>query len=209
MVPVVDAIGRLLIIFLLSLSIGLERQIRRKPVGFGTFTFVASGSCILALLALDLVEANPLPLLGGVITGIGFLGAGALIRHQDRVFGFTTAALIWAMAAMGIATGTGHFEMTITLYMLVWAVIVVDRQLEARGWGSHAKVLRLTLANPVPLGEMGSYFPGKESHLERVEFDKDQGVVRMTAQVRIRPEEVEALLQSLQANEKVRGVEME
>src|SRR2546428_13706698 len=75
------------------------------PVGFGTFIFVSTGAAALAILAIDLEADNPLTLLGGVITGIGFLGAGALIRANDRVFGFTTAALVWAMAALGVAAG--------------------------------------------------------------------------------------------------------
>src|SRR5438874_10643253 len=98
---------RLLIVFLLAFGIGLERQLRRKPVGFGTFIFVSTGACALTLLAIDIADSNPLPLLGGVITGIGFLGAGALIRSNDRVFGFTTAASVWAMAALGVAGGAG------------------------------------------------------------------------------------------------------
>jgi putative Mg2+ transporter-C (MgtC) family protein len=71
----VEAILRLLLGFSLAFAVGLERQLRRKPVGFGTFTFVATGACALAIMALDIEETNPLPLLGGVITGIGFLGA--------------------------------------------------------------------------------------------------------------------------------------
>src|SRR2546428_123884 len=65
------------------------------------------GAATLAILAITIEQDNPLPLLGGVITGIGFLGAGALIRANDRVFGFTTAAPVWAMAALGVPAGPG------------------------------------------------------------------------------------------------------
>src|SRR5207249_9333948 len=78
MVEPAEAVVRLVIVFLLAFGIGLERQLRRKPVGFGTFVFVSTGACALAILSVDLEDQNPLPLLGGVITGIGFLGAGAL-----------------------------------------------------------------------------------------------------------------------------------
>ncbi len=205
----VDSVLRLVIIFLLALSIGLERQVHRKPVGFGTFTFVGLGSCILAIIAVDLSEAEPLPLLGGIITGIGFLGAGALIRHQDRVFGFTTAALIWAMAAMGISSGTGHLIITLVLYSLVWTIILVDRHLESRGWGSHSKVITLTVSNPLELADLVTFARMKDVHYDRYELDKDQGLVRVTMQVRLRPSEVAPLLQALQANDKVRYVQLE
>src|SRR3990172_900354 len=107
MIESTDTVLRLLVTFGLALGVGLERQVRRKPVGFGTFIFVATGAATLTILAIDLDVGNPLPVIGGVITGVGFLGAGALIRSNDRVFGFTTAALVWAMAALGVAAGAG------------------------------------------------------------------------------------------------------
>ena len=76
-------------------------------------------------MAIDLEGDNPLPLLGGVITGIGFLGAGALIRANDRVFGFTTAALVWAMAALGVAAGAGLYLLVFVNYAVVWAVVIM------------------------------------------------------------------------------------
>src|SRR3989454_3205620 len=110
MIDPTEVVVRLLFVFGLAFSVGLERQLHRKPVGLGTFIFVSMGAATLAILAIDLEGDNPLPLLGGVITGIGFLGAGALIRANDRVFGFTTAALVWARAALGgAAGGARHF----------------------------------------------------------------------------------------------------
>src|SRR5947209_20005543 len=149
MVEPAEAVVRLVIVFLLAFGIGLERQLRRKPVGFGTFVFVSTGACALAILSVDLEDQNPLPLLGGVITGIGFLGAGALIRSNDRVFGFTTAALVWAMAALGVAAGAGLYLLVIVNYAVVWAVVLTDRFLEGKGFGPHAKLGHLTIANPL------------------------------------------------------------
>src|SRR3989441_2705386 len=107
MIDPTEVVLRLLFVFGLAFSVGLERQLHRKPVGLGTFIFVSMGAATLAILAITLEEDNPLPLLGGVITGIGFLGAGALIRSNDRGFGFTTAALVLAMAALWGAAGGG------------------------------------------------------------------------------------------------------
>lgn len=204
-----EAVLRLLIVFSLAFGIGLERQLRRKPVGFGTFIFVSTGACALAILAIDLEEQNPLPLLGGVITGIGFLGAGALIRSNDRVFGFTTAALVWAMAALGVAAGAGIYHLVFVNYGIVWAVVITDRFLESKGFGSHAKVVHLTVANPIAADSLDALLPPGLARFERVKMDKDSHLVTVTAQVRVKPSEVKGLLEGLRQNEKVRAFEVE
>jgi len=204
-----EAVLRLLIVFSLAFGIGLERQLRRKPVGFGTFIFVSTGACALAILAVDLDDQNPLPLLGGVITGIGFLGAGALIRSNDRVFGFTTAALVWSMAALGVAAGAGLYYLVFVNYGILWAVVITDRFLESKGFGSHAKVVHMTVANPLRLEDIGSLLPAEFALVERVKMDKDSHLVNVTAQVRVKPGEVQGLLERLRLNEKVRTFEVE
>lgn len=200
---------RLLIVFALAFGIGMERQLRRKPVGFGTYISVSTGACALTILALDLEEQNPLPLIGGIITGIGFLGAGALIKSNDRVFGFTTSALVWAMAALGIAGGAGLYDLAFASYGIIWAVVITDRLLESKGFGSHAKVLRLSVANPIRVEELGDLLPKGLARFERVKMDKDAHLVSVTAQVRVKPSEVDRLLEGLRENERVRSFELE
>src|SRR2546422_3328848 len=107
MIDPTEVVLRLLFVFGLAFSVGLERQLHRKPVGLGTFIFVSMGAATLAILAITLEEDNPLPLLGGVITGIGFLGAGALIPSNDRAIGFTPAAVVWGKAAVAVGPGSG------------------------------------------------------------------------------------------------------
>src|SRR3989449_2054989 len=148
MIDPTEVVLRLLFVFGLAFSVGLERQLHRKPVGLGTFIFVSMGAATLAILAITLEEDNPLPLLGGVITGIGFLGAGALIRSNDRVFGFTTAALVWAMAALGVAAGAGLYLLLFVNYPGVLAVLITDRFLRGRGLRSPPKIVPLTIAKP-------------------------------------------------------------
>lgn len=209
MIDPIEAVLRLLLVFALAFLIGLERQLHRKPVGFGTFIFVSTGAAALAILALTLVQDNPLPLLGGVITGIGFLGAGALIRSNDRVFGFTTAALVWAMAALGVAAGAGLYVLVAVDYVVVWAVVITDRFLESKGVGSHAKVVHLTVANPATVSDIEAILPSGILQFERFHVDKDAHQVSVTAHVRIKPNDVRELLDSLRGNEKVRTFEVE
>src|SRR5216117_2082640 len=205
MIDSTEAVLRLLLAF----AIGLERQVRRKPVGFGTFIFVSTGAATLSLLAITIEEDNPLPLLGGVITGIGFLGAGALIRSNDRVVGFTTAALVWAMAALGVAAGAGLLYLAFVNYGIVWAVVLTDRYLESKGFGSHAKVVHLTVANPIRVDELDALLPAGRAEFEKVRIDKEAHLVTVTAQVRVKPGDVDNLLEELRRNEKVRAFEIE
>ena len=137
------ALGRFILTFALSLTFGIARQRAHKPIGFGAFTFVAVGACALSVTAIILEPENPLPLLGAIMTGVGFLGAGALIKTSDKIFGFTSAASIWLFAVFGLVIGAGQYVLGLIIYCTVWAVILVDRRLEERGIGSYQR--RITI----------------------------------------------------------------
>lgn len=126
-------------VFILTFLYGIQRQRAHKPVGFGTFILVAIGSCGLAIVAEDLGLSSTIGLLSAIIFGIGFLGAGALIRNSDRTFGFTTAASVWIFAIFGMTVGLGMYPVGGIIYVLVWSVILVDMHLEKKGIGSYRK----------------------------------------------------------------------
>lgn len=135
---------RSLIVFIFSLLYGLQRQRSHKPVGFGTFIYVAIGSCALTIASMELgFNGGGLPLLSAIVTGIGFLGAGALIRNSDRVFGFTTAAGIWLFAIFGMLIGLGHYLNAGVVYSMIWIVVFLDTYLERKGLGSYRRKLAI------------------------------------------------------------------
>ncbi len=134
---------RFVLTFVLTFIFGFQRQKSNKPVGFGTFIFVAIGSCGLTIAALQMNVENPLPLLAAIITGIGFLGAGALIRTPDRIFGFTTAASIWVFAIFGLIIGLGYYIESLILYSLSWFIVLFDKHLEKRGVGSYRRKISI------------------------------------------------------------------
>ena len=134
-----EAILRFLIVFVLTSIYGLQRQRSHKPVGFGTFILVAIGACGLTITASEIGIINSIGLLSAIITGIGFLGAGALIRSPDKIFGFTTAASIWLFAIFGLIIGLGNYRNGLIIYSLVWLVIIFDGHLEKKGIGSYRK----------------------------------------------------------------------
>ena len=128
-----EIIIRLSISILLCGLIGLERKFYHKPAGFRTNILVGMGSTSLMLLTLNIFkDFNPdnyvdiSRVVGQIITGIGFFGAGAIIQGRGSIHGFTTAAGIWVVAAIGIAVGLGYFSLAIftTLGALIVLVIL-------------------------------------------------------------------------------------
>ena len=131
-------ITRLLLTLVLSGLIGLERQVHRRDAGLRTHILVALGSCLIMLTSLyvfdiykDQVALDPVRIAAGVVTGIGFLGAGTIIREPDGVRGLTTAASLWVMAGIGLAVGVGFNRVAIYTTILVLVVLHFLRFVEA------------------------------------------------------------------------------
>ncbi len=152
-----------------------------KPIGFGTFTYVSTGAAVLAIIAFHLNETNPLPLLGAIITGIGFLGAGALVKSGDKVTGFTSAALIWIFAVFGMALGLGYYEIGGITYLVIWFVTAYDRILEKRGIGNYHKKVVIRTKRQMSEPDICSQLFGKKSpRLLDIELDKTAQSVSVT-----------------------------
>ncbi|MBN2738004.1 MAG: MgtC/SapB family protein [Spirochaetales bacterium] len=132
-------IFRFAIVLIATLIFGLERQFTHKPIGFGTYIFVALGACALAITSKFLETDNTVALLSAIVTGIGFLGAGALIKTNDKIFGFTSAASIWLFAIFGLVTGLGFWSISVILYLSVWFIVLVDRILEKMHIGNYQR----------------------------------------------------------------------
>lgn len=109
---------------ILGLVIGLERELKRKPVGLKTSLVICIVSCLLTIVSIesaytfektDHITMDPLRLAAQIVSGIGFLGAGVILRRgNDSISGLTTAAMIWGAAGIGIAVGAGFFLEAIT-----------------------------------------------------------------------------------------------
>lgn len=136
---------RIFIAFVLAFLFGFESQRSHKPVGFVPFTFVAIGSCILSLMAITFGFEDPVPLIAAIVTGIGFLGAGALIKTNDKVFGFTTATSIWLFAVVGLMIGMGYYSVSLIVYGFMWVSLLTEIFFEKRKDLSYQKKLNLTI----------------------------------------------------------------
>ncbi len=136
---------RLILSVVLSGFIGLERQVRRRTAGLRTHILVCLGSCLTMLTSIYIfdiykseVPLDPGRIAAGVITGVGFLGAGAIINERGGVKGLTTAASLWVVAGIGLAVGCGFYSAGIvtaalaltTLFFLRYAEGIVFRKEE-------------------------------------------------------------------------------
>ncbi|HAH21152.1 MAG: hypothetical protein A2Y00_00665 [Omnitrophica WOR_2 bacterium GWF2_43_52] len=138
---------RLLISVLVSGLIGLERQLHRRAAGLRTHILVCVGSTLIMLTSLyifdiykDKVAVDPSRIASGVITGIGFLGAGTIIRYGEEIRGLTTAASLWVVAALGLAVGCGFYTAAIATTVIVLLTLMFLRRLENKIFGDkHPK----------------------------------------------------------------------
>ena len=128
---------RLVLSVILSGLIGLERQMHRRTAGLRTHILVCLGSCLVMLTSLyifdiykNVVSLDPARIAAGVITGIGFLGAGTIIREKEGVRGLTTAASLWVVAGIGLAVGCGFLNASIFTTILALVVLFFLRYLE-------------------------------------------------------------------------------
>ncbi len=135
-----EAAVRLVIALLLGGLLGFERELSAKPAGIRTHMLVAEGSALFMVCAMLLMQQFSQPAAGilidpsrigsTIVTGVGFLGGGMILRSRDRVYGLTTAAGIWVAAAIGMLVGAGYYLIGILGTLLAVATIVLVRRLE-------------------------------------------------------------------------------
>jgi putative Mg2+ transporter-C (MgtC) family protein len=132
-------IVRLVLSVVLGGLIGFERQMHRRTAGLRTNILVCLGSCLVMLVSQYIfevykneVDVDPSRIAASIITGIGFLGAGAIIRARDRevVVGLTTAACLWVVAGIGMAVGCGFYSAALVTTALTLIVLFFLRYFE-------------------------------------------------------------------------------
>jgi len=131
--------GKILLTIFLSGLIGGERELRQKGAGLRTHILVAVGSALIVLTSFhvfdiykDITFVDPTRMLAGLVTGIGFLCAGTIIRAGTQVSGLTTAATLWIVSGIGMAVGAGHYLAAVIFTAVVFLVLVGVRSLERK-----------------------------------------------------------------------------
>ena len=113
----------LLIAVALGAIVGIEREHAHRPAGLRTHMLVSLGSCLFTIMS-NAFSSQPAQVAGGIVAGIGFIGAGTIWAERDKVKGITTAASLWATAAIGLATGLGDFLLAATVTLLVFLILL-------------------------------------------------------------------------------------
>jgi len=121
-----EDIIKLLAAIIIGGIIGAEREFRDKAAGFRTIIFICVGATLFTIFSLRLGGGqDPTRIAAGIVTGVGFLGAGAILRDAGRVTGLTTASTIWLAAALGMGIGGGYFRvcgiMAVLALIVLWA----------------------------------------------------------------------------------------
>jgi putative Mg2+ transporter-C (MgtC) family protein len=126
---------RLLVAAGLGAVIGLEREFRQKPAGLRTNILIAVGAALFTTVAIAIAvrygTGTPDRIIAQIVTGVGFLGGGAILRSGKSVHGMTTAATIWVNAAIGMAAGAGDYAMAAAATFITVVVLLVLPPLEA------------------------------------------------------------------------------
>ena len=117
-----ETLASLLLSVALGAIVGIEREKAHRPAGLRTHMLVSLGSCLFTLMSTSF-GSQPAQVAGGIVAGIGFIGAGTIWAEKDKVKGITTAASLWATAAIGLTTGLGDFPLAAVVTLLVFIIL--------------------------------------------------------------------------------------
>ncbi|AII57909.1 magnesium transporter MgtC [Dehalococcoides mccartyi] len=125
----VEMLFRILLAVVLGGAIGYERERSGKAAGLRTNTLICVGSCLITLVSIyGFSETDISRIAAGIVTGVGFLGAGAILRQSEgHVEGLTTAATIWAVAGIGLAVGAGMYFLSAVSTGVILLILLIDR----------------------------------------------------------------------------------
>jgi len=132
--PPIDLILRLLLAAGLGAAVGVERELRQKAAGLRTNMLIAVGSALFTVVSIELGHATGETdrIAAQIVTGIGFLGAGSILRSGKSIHGMTTAATIWVNSAVGMAAGAGLYGVATVATIITLIVLAVLPYFEQR-----------------------------------------------------------------------------
>ncbi|MCE8005815.1 MgtC/SapB family protein [Aestuariivita sp.] len=136
-----DWFMRLVFALVAGAILGIDREVRHRRIGIRTYMMVSLGAAIFTIVSVEMAQdmtaaglsADPTRVIQGLIGGLGFLGAGAIIQGDKRVGGMVTAASLWVAGAIGLAAGMGYGLFSIICAALAAGLLAVSRVMEHRG----------------------------------------------------------------------------
>jgi len=196
-VNTISSVFKLVLSLILGSIVGFERKRKGQSAGLRTFALISMGATLAMLLSiyvpqeyLGLKNGDPGRIAAQVISGIGFLGAGAIIQMKGSVKGLTTAAGIWMVATLGLAVGVGMYTVSIIATALILFILVQLERIEHHiNMGTESRIIRLKIGSIVT--DMSPYrllMKKNRVHLSNiyVEYDYEAGVTRLNLVVLVK-----------------------
>jgi putative Mg2+ transporter-C (MgtC) family protein len=212
----VELLARLLLAAVLGGAIGAERELNDQPAGLRTHMLLTIGACLFTLISAygfgGGLRTDPSRIAAQVVTGIGFLGGGAIVRHGLTVKGLTTAASIWATASVGVAVGAGRYVLGVGGAVLVVGTLFGLRRASnaLQRLGVSREQLVLATRPGFDVERIVEALRGERVDLRGVERQEGDGEDRVVLVVKLRPRyQPERLLDALGRLEGVRQVDWE
>src|SRR5919198_3765858 len=209
-----EQLARLALAAGLGGAIGAERELADQPAGLRTHVLLSLGACLFTLVSAYGFgkAADPSRLAAQIVTGVGFLGGGAILRHGFTIRGLTTAASIWATCALGVAVGLGRDPLSIGAALLTLATLGLLRVLRNRlkHWSASRGQLSFTARPGFGLEPVVALVHREGGNLRGLEHEQTDDGDRVTILVRFPPRyQIEHFLEALSQISGVREVEWE
>ena len=177
-----NSVFRMMLSLLLGVAVGYERKRKGQIAGIRTFALMSTGACLAMLLSiyvpqvyLGLKNGDPSRIAAQVITGVGFIGGGAMIQMKGAVRGLTTAAGIWITAIIGMAVGVGMYSCAVIATVLCVVILMgVEKYEHVRHIGQESKVLNVVVDGIIEnIDVYRSLFRERKVHLSTFYIDYD------------------------------------
>lgn len=201
MIPKFEIVTRLILSAIIGGLIGMEREISNRPAGLRTHILVTLGSTLIMLVSIDgfyilgegILSGDPSRLAAQVVSGIGFLGAGTIMRTGNNIMGLTTAASLWVSAGIGLAIGSGYYLGAIVTAIVVLLTLMSLGVLEKKSLRKKYKQIEIVgLNRPGLIGRIGTFFAKYDISIKDIkiinnEFQcaDDEGVMRIHFTIKI------------------------
>jgi putative Mg2+ transporter-C (MgtC) family protein len=213
-----ELLGRLGLTVVLCGAIGLEREARAQVAGLRTHILVGLGAALFTLVSAYAFEAgdpgvtvDPTRIAAQIVTGIGFLGAGTIIRQGLTVRGLTTAASLWIVAAIGMAAGAGYYMGAVVSTAVVLASLIGFRRLRPTLMSrlrSDLFLLDVEMDPESDLGDVVNVLGRRGINLEAMESEREPDVLAFRLEVRVPPDaSLEDALREIRELRGLRGIE--
>jgi putative Mg2+ transporter-C (MgtC) family protein len=193
----VDLAIRLLIAGILGAAVGLEREIHEHPAGMRTHLLVSAGAAaftVLSVYAFPAAGADPARIAAQIVTGVGFLGAGSILKEGATIRGLTTAASLWAVAAVGMAAGAGAWSVAVVLTLIavvsLWPLRVITDRVVGRE--QHRMRVRVSVADPGRLGALVEAVSGHGGDIAQLSSSPGPTAPGLVAEVEVHLADVAA-----------------